>query len=489
MKLTRKLQITYLLLLVGPVMIVGLLIVVTYFIGGHIIGPFSEIDGPGFIKSELSLIIKKDWDRYSDLREHIVIFIFSEDGTMVFPEISDRNIIPADYPLADQMKGLNIFQPGSISPEPSGLSTPISMIDVFEKYGTKWSYGLYITPFSLNGERYTAGWQEPIMGFRGFIARKGWFFPLFIITFMMIIPVFGETKLRKSIQRLQKSALRIREGDFEQPVPLDKRDNLVDLAESLEDVRVKLKDGRDQGIRYLMAVSHDLRTPLTSIKGYIEALGDGLAETPEDYARYLAILADKATLLENRIGELIDFSRAMTGGVIAGRTFIDVADFFFRLDADFRTEAGFSGRKYVSELSLSGGVIVEGNAEALYRAWENLFINAVRHTEEGSRICLRIGIDDSDPLPGLKENGESRRADAVLFGEIEDDGEGVDEAFVPLLFEPFSRADKGRNSDGLGLGLAAAKFVAKVHGGDVDYRPSPGGGAIFRIRIPCRLPE
>jgi len=81
------------------------------------------------------------------------------------------------------------------------------------------------------------------------------------------------------------------------------------------------------------------------------------------------------------------------------------------------------------------------------------------------------------------EGADSR---SVLFGEIADFGIGVDENFTPMLFEPFARADKSRNREGLGLGLASVKAVAEAHGGEADYRPGNEGGSIFRIRIPYR---
>ena len=122
-------------------------------------------------------------------------------------------------------------------------------------------------------------------------------------------------------------------------------------------------------------------------------------------------------------------------------------------------------------------VIIEGDRDALYRAWENLYANAVRHTAKGEPVRFKAGVESA---VGLETSGDN------LFGEISDGGRGVDVEFVPLLFEPFARADRGRNADGLGLGLASVKAVVEAHGGSVDYRPESGGGSVFRIRIPCR---
>jgi signal transduction histidine kinase len=217
-----------------------------------------------------------------------------------------------------------------------------------------------------------------------------------------------------------------------------------------------------------------LRTPLTSIKGYIEALGDGMAETPEDFARYISVLEEKTGLLENRIGELIDFARSETGGWKRPSGEVNAVALMTRLDAAFRNDAGFSGRNYDSDIQLPEGTVIDGDTDALYRAWENLFANAVQHTEKDESVGFRVGLNT---------------AGNTLFGEVFDGGYGVAEDFVPLLFEPFARADRGRNSEGLGLGLASVKAVAEAHGGSVVYRPGSDGGTVLRIEIPCRTNE
>ena len=138
------------------------------------------------------------------------------------------------------------------------------------------------------------------------------------------------------------------------------------------------------------------------------------------------------------------------------------------LDAAFARDAGFAGKAYQSRMDLPGRIPLRGDYRTLYRAWENLFSNALRHTGDGDALVFRAGLAE----------------DSRLLGEVEDSGPGVPPEFVDRLFEPFARADRGRNAAGLGLGLASVKSVAEAHGGTVSYRPARPRGSVFRIEIP-----
>ncbi len=479
MRMARKLQLAYMIILLIPVITIVSLVAASYYASPNSLGPYADLDAPGWIKAELAAILEEDWEAYSSLNEAVVIFLMDSKGFIRFPNIVLEGGFPARSPDLDfDDFTANPNHPEDLPPIPGEV--PLFLTDIFNRYGTGWTLDVTMTPFTANGEKFLVAWRMPRFGIPGFIARRGWFVPILILTAMMIIPAFINTRLRHSIQRLQQATSRLSDGNLDEPIPVLFRDDLAELAESLEKTRVELKNSRDQKSRILMAVSHDLRTPLTSIKGYIEAIGDGMAENPEDFKKYLAVLSSKAALLESRIGELIDFARAQTGGWKKPEARIDAGEFFNRLDAAFRQDCGFSGMAYSSVIEIPDNIVMTGDAAAFYRAWENLFTNAQRHgiPSDGrvASIEFRVGLD-------VENSSES---DLWLFGEVLDTGDGVPAEFVPLLFEPFTRADKGRNARGIGLGLASVKAVASAYGGEVHYRPNEGGGAVFRIRIPCR---
>ena len=475
MRLARKLQLAYLVLILIPPLVIGSFILVTFYTYSSTAGLFSELKAPGWIKLELSIIYDQDWERYDELKEKAVIFVMDEEGNILFPEFTAQGLIPESYPHFDAVT--------PVTPE-SGVTRRKALTylpDIYAAQGTDWAMDISITPVVYKGVSHMAAWKEPRRGLPGFIARRGWMIPLFVLTGVMLIPAFIDARLRRSIRRLQAASLRLSTGALDEPIAVTPRDDLAELAASLESTRVELKDARDRKARFLMAVSHDLRTPLTSIKGYIEALEDGMAADPGEQARYLSVLKEKAGLLEGRIDELIDFARSDTGGWKNPGAVIPAADFFARLDAAFRNDSGFAGRDFSSEIEIPEGAFIDGDEKALYRAWENLFSNALRHTDNTRSIRFRVGAEEI----GQTSDGADPRT--FLFGEIADSGTGVDEDFIPVLFEPFARADKSRNREGLGLGLASVKAVAEAHGGEADYRPGDEGGSIFRIRIPYRL--
>ncbi len=477
MRLVRKLQLAYLSLVLIPIFIVGSLVFATYYMGTGKLGPRDILDAPGWLKPELISIFEEDWARYDEVRGQSVVFIMAADGFLVFPTSDKTGPVPRSYPHGNNLFTPDVSTPLSAPESGNELSAISYLPDIFKRYGTEWTVNINITPVKWKDQAYMVGWGEPEVGLAGFLSRKGWMMPLFIITGILLIPALIDRKLRRSITQLQSAVQALSDGRLDQPISVIKKDDLYDLAVSLETTRKELKESRDRKARFLMAVSHDLRTPLTSIKGYIEALGDGMAETPEDFARYLSVLEEKAGLLENRIGELIDFARSETGGWKRPSGAVLVKELMSRLDAAFRKDAGFSERIYESETTLPDNLIIDGDADALYRAWENLYSNAVRHTEKGESLGFQVRFTPTET--GISEG--------TLSGEVINHGTDIDSEFIPRLFEPFTRADRGRNSEGLGLGLASVKAVAEAHGGSVEYRPIPGGGSAFCIRIPCHL--
>lgn len=467
MRLARKLQLAYLTLILSPVLIVSTVAFITYYLGTSSLGPYEDMEAPGWLKPELASIFDEDWERYGKLREPVVIFIMNREGFLSFPTFSADGPIPGSYPHFSSSEG----NPGKAL-ENISVTGMAYLPDLYAEFGTEWTIDINVNPINVDGNPYIVGWRTPRKGIAGFMSRRGWIIPLFVFAGILLLPALIDGRLRKSIRRLQDAAVRLSSGKLDEPIEVFRRDDLADLARSLESTRIELKDARDRKARFLMAVSHDLRTPLTSIKGYIEALSDGMAENEEDFRKYLSVLEEKTGLLENRIGELIDFARSETGGWKTPSASIDVSELIRRLDASFRKDSGFSGRAYSSRIDIPEGLTVEGDFDALYRAWENLFSNALRHTGKGERVAFRAGVEEFS-------------GSVFLFGEIADTGPGVREDFIPLLFEPFARADRGRNTEGLGLGLASVKAVAEAHGGSVAYSPGVSGGSVFRILIPA----
>lgn len=285
-----------------------------------------------------------------------------------------------------------------------------------------------------------------------------------LIIIPMVIASLFLLSLRKNLNTLAREAGKIKLGtlDFALDIPKDKE--LAPLFISFDKMRNQLIEDNAQKSRFLMAISHDLKTPLTSIKGYLEAFNDGMAETKEEQDKYWGIIKNKADMLEQRIVELIEFAWMET--VSWQKKFIplDLTHFLKELSAVFAAESDIHGKQYNSHIELNEKIMIKGDRQLLQRALENIFDNAVRYTEQEVSIKL---------------NGVQKNKKVII--SISDSGEGIHKDDIPFIFEPFYRGSRGRNEKGFGLGLASVKSIIEAHGGTIDYQQNAMGGAEFII--------
>ena len=219
---------------------------------------------------------------------------------------------------------------------------------------------------------------------------------------------------------------------------------------------------------FVSAIAHDLRTPLFSLRGYLEGLEEGIAATPEKVAEYVRISREKADVLERLIADLFAYARIEYLEQTLRRTPLELDAVLQRVVEGRGRDAAVKGVK----LDLTGSprsCVVEGDAQLLERAIENVLDNALRHTPAGGTIIAEWHA----------------REGAATF-TISDDGPGIDPRDLPHVFEPMYRADPSRSSEtgGAGLGLAIARRIVRAHGGDLSAANRATGGATFTGRVP-----
>jgi signal transduction histidine kinase len=276
-------------------------------------------------------------------------------------------------------------------------------------------------------------------------------------------------QLGSAVEGLKRAAERIASGDLDTAVMVGGVREIVDLAEAMDGMREALREDLARRSRFLASVSHDLRTPLTAIGGYIEAVEDGLASDPETLRRYLAIMRDKTSLLEDRIAELIGFVRMETGEWRVNFQELELRPFLDGLVREYREDALLLGRVLDVEIEAAAGLRVAADQNLLRRALENLLSNAIRYGPPGSAIGM-----------------EAVRAESGLSLAIDDEGPGLWPEERERVFEPFYRASGAREGEGLGLGLYIARSIIRGHGWDIRAESSPKGGARFTVTIPQR---
>jgi signal transduction histidine kinase len=219
---------------------------------------------------------------------------------------------------------------------------------------------------------------------------------------------------------------------------------------------------------FVSAIAHDLRTPLFSLRGYLEGLEQGLATTPQKMEQYIRVCREKANVLERLISDLFAFTRIEYLEQTLHREPLELESLLSKAVEGRRREAEAKG----ITLTLDGPprpCTLQGDEHLLGRAVENLLDNALRYTAAGGRVDLRWCAE----------------GDLAMF-TVADSGPGIATRDLPHLFEPMYRGDpsRSRNTGGTGLGLAIARRILRAHGGDLIAANQPTGGAQFTGSLP-----
>lgn len=273
-----------------------------------------------------------------------------------------------------------------------------------------------------------------------------------------------------SLSHLVKQTEKIAKGDLtpqEQRTPAKSRNEFTDLTEHIDSMRAALLDAKRKQQRFIMGITHDLRTPISVIKGYTEALYDGVITSEEETKKSLEIINVKTSQLEEMITSLINyctffrdnFRRQITPHCIKKQleTFAKSAE----------TTGRIFHRKISCNINLLESTDIPVNEQLLARALENLFGNALRYTEDDGEIT--ITADESDEYI------------TITFS---DTGCGIAEKDISHLFDLFYRGTNSRREQGLGIGLSVVKDIVDLHGWSIDIRSELGKGSDFIIRIP-----
>ncbi len=296
---------------------------------------------------------------------------------------------------------------------------------------------------------------------------------LFLVTTLFFLLGAGIIfNLKKNMEELIQATRRLGEMDFDTPLIPSKDNELSDVFVAFEEMRKEMLQHRKQGMLMMMSITHDLKTPLTSIRGYLEAFRDGLVESKEEAMLIIGTLLNKTGLLEERINEMLDFAKLVSTDFESSAQSIPVREWLKELNGYFYEEAHLHNRHFTSLDDTPESLTLLGFEKRLSRTVINLFDNACRYTGANDDIRFTSGYDN--------------QMNSLIL-RMEDSGSGVAPGDRERIFDLFYRKDKGRNTRGMGIGLASVKFLAELHGGSVACFDSPLGGACFEIRLPVEV--
>ncbi len=287
---------------------------------------------------------------------------------------------------------------------------------------------------------------------------------MFIAIFLILI--FTSIMLTRWIHRgvfipvneLNVAMRKIKEGNFEYALETGFKGEIGDLYRNYEDMRLRLKESteesresEEQNRELISNISHDLKTPITAIKGYVEGIMDGVADTPEKIDKYIKTIYSKANDMERLINELTYYSRIDNNRIPYNFHRINVADYF----GDCVEEVGMDLEQRDIQLNYSNlaapDTMIIADPEQMKKVINNIISNSVKYMDKPRGVIdIRI-LDEVDSIRV----------------EIEDNGKGIAQKDLGKIFERFYRTDASRNSaqGGSGIGLSIVKKIVEDHGG------------------------
>lgn len=299
---------------------------------------------------------------------------------------------------------------------------------------------------------------------------------------ILVILVFTSLMLTQWIQKsvfnpineLNVAMRKIKEGNFDYVLQTDEKGEIGDLYRNYEDMRLRLKETTEEKIvqekqnkELISNISHDLKTPITAIKGYVEGIMDGVADTPEKMDKYIKTIYNKANDMDKLINELTVYSGIDNNRIPYNFHRINVADYF----GDCVEEVGLDLESKNIKLNYSNLVepdtVVIADPEQMKKVINNIISNSVKYMDKPhGEIDIRI-LDEVDSIRV----------------ELEDNGKGIAQKDLQKIFERFYRTDASRNSaqGGSGIGLSIVKKIIEDHGGYIWATSREGEGTCMHF--------
>lgn len=260
------------------------------------------------------------------------------------------------------------------------------------------------------------------------------------------------------INQLNTAMQNIAEGNLEYMLPTEEKGEIGELYRNYEDMRLRLKESTDEKFEHeqknkelVSNISHDLKTPITSIKGYVEGIMDGVADTPEKMNKYIKTIYDKANDMDRLINELTTYSGIDNNRIPYTFRRINVADYFGDCIEEVGLDLESKNIQLNYEALIEPSTQIIADPEQLKRVINNIISNSVKYMNKDKGV---IDIRILDELDAIRV-------------EIEDNGMGIAAKDLPNIFERFYRTDASRNSSkgGSGIGLSIVKKIIEDHGG------------------------
>jgi len=304
-----------------------------------------------------------------------------------------------------------------------------------------------------------------------------WMVIILIIT-AIVLSLWIYSAITGPIVKLSKATKNIRDGNLDFTIKSEGVAEVKELCEDFEDMRQRLKTASEESARFeadnrelISNISHDLKTPITAVKGYVEGIMDGVADTPEKMDKYIRTIYNKANEMDHLINELTFYSKIDTNRIPYAFNKVPVDAFFSDAAEEIQLEMDQKGVRFTYQCEVAPGTEVIADVEQIRRVINNIISNSLKYMDKpDKKIALRV-----------VETGDD------VVAAIEDNGKGIAQKDIEHIFDRFYRTDSSRSSakGGSGIGLSIVRKIVEDHGGHVwaTSREGEGTTMFFALRI------
>lgn len=307
---------------------------------------------------------------------------------------------------------------------------------------------------------------------RGFLIKMVIVILLVLVATSLCLSYWVYRGIIGPMSQLRRATQNIKDGNLDFTVESNGIEEFSNLFEDFEEMRLRLKSSTEEKISFdqenkelISNISHDLKTPITAVKGYVEGIMDGVADTPEKMDKYIRTIYNKANEMDRLINELTFYSKIDTNRIPYTFSKIHVNDYFNDCIEDISVELE-SSNVHLSYINyIDDGVVIIADAEQIKRVINNIVGNSLKYmNKEHKKIAIR-----------LNDVGD------FIQVEVEDNGKGIANKDLSSIFDRFYRTDASRNSSkgGSGIGLSIVKKILEDHGGKVWATSHLGEGTVM----------
>ena len=295
---------------------------------------------------------------------------------------------------------------------------------------------------------------------------------IILISVALVVGLWVYRSIAVPLVKLKKATQNIKEGNLDFVLDVEGNDEFSELCQDFEEMRRRLKESTEEknliekeNKELISNISHDLKTPITAVKGYIEGIMDGVADTPEKMDRYVRTIYNKTNEMDHLINELTFYSKIDTNRIPYTFGKLNVEYYFADCAEEVGLELETRGIELVYANYVEKDVMVIADGEQIRRVIHNIISNAIKYMDKPKGI-IQIRIKDVGDFIQI---------------EIEDNGKGIGPKDLPYIFDRFYRTDVSRNSSkgGSGIGLSIVKKILEDHGGKVWATSRLGIGTIM----------